>query len=119
MYLNEAPVEEEPVTEPLKEEELGLPEGFAVEPTPTGFLRLVTPSGAVVELSPEEERAIAKEVLMENMRLQMTAWRRTKDAIISSAVGAAGYAVGIGLAGVIVAGVLRWLGAKEAEHPRH
>ena len=110
MYQNSGQVQ---VSEPLKPEELGLPKGFAIEPTPSGFLTLTTPSGAEVSLTPEEEKAIAKEVLVENMKLQMTGWRRTKEAIITSGMSAAGYAIGVGLGGLLVAGVLRWLGAKD------
>jgi len=94
------------------------PKGFAFMLSEKGALQMRTPTGAEVVLDPNEEKEIAKESLKENMRLQMTAWERRKDSVVSSGLNAAGYAVGVAVAGIALAAVFRWLGGRQKDMPK-
>jgi len=94
---------------------VGLSQSYSLVPKPGGFATLVTPMGTSIELTEDDEREIAKAALKETMHLQLTAGERRKEAFISSALGAAGYALGLGIVGFGVAALIRWVGGRKVD----
>jgi len=99
-------------------------EGFKVEATPKGFafkvtkeggVKMTTPTGTEVVLDPTEEHEIAKQALKDSLKMKMTAVERRVDTTINSALNAAGYAIGLGLAGLSVGLFLSWVGGKKGK----
>ena len=97
-------------------------EGFKVEATPKGFafkvskegaVKMTTPTGAEITLDPAEEHEVAKQALKDSLKMKMTAVERRVDTTITSALNAAGYAIGLGLAGLAVGLFLSWAAGKK------
>lgn len=80
-------------------------------------LTVITPDGKEVTLTEEEEKGVVKEALKEGLKSKMTAWDRRMNTVIDGALSAAGYAVGITAAGIILALVVRKIGAKQPKLP--
>jgi len=87
--------------------------GFGFETTRKGVTLMTTPTGEQVALTQEEEKDIAKEALRDKLKLQMTEGYRMKDTVINSVLNAAGYAVGLGIAGLALAFVVKWTGIRK------
>lgn len=68
--------------------------------------RMKLPSGGEVFVTPEEEKMIAKEVLVDQIRYDMTSKDRLKRTAVESGIGAVGNAVGFALGGYLLGRVL-------------
>lgn len=106
MYLNAMDDEVE------KAFEEATPKGFAFKVS-EGVVKMKTPTGAEVALTSDEEHEIAKQALKDSLKMKMTASERRLDATLSSALNAAGYAVGLGLAGLAIGLLVRWASGRK------
>ncbi len=71
-----------------------------------GLYEVETPSGLMVKITPEEEAAITKDVILWKLRQELTAKDRMKEAAIDSAIGAVGNAFGFAVGGALTAYIL-------------
>lgn len=71
-----------------------------------GLYEVETPSGLKVEITPEEEAAITKDVILWKLRQDLTADERMKQGAIDSAIGAVGNAVGFAIGGAATGYIL-------------
>ncbi len=71
-----------------------------------GLYEVETPSGLKVEITPEEEAAITKDVILWKLRQDLTAKERREEAAINSAIGAVGNAFGFAIGGALTGYIL-------------
>lgn len=70
------------------------------------FPKVLLPSGEMVTLSPEEETALAKEIIREKIKADKLRYTRIESSAIEAAGTAAGMAIGGLLIGLILGKVI-------------